>query len=91
VPGANLVDQRLCVLGPDPKCLGALAPVALQLREALDLHLAAQGIADYLAASLAQALGEGVGLFGEIVREGDGEKATHMKKSYRLPSLVIKP
>ena len=84
---ARIASRRPASLCPRarPQGLGALAPVALQLGEALDLHLAAQGVADDLAAGLAQALGKGVGLFGEIVRQGDGKKAAHMKTSYPSP------
>ncbi len=55
-PGAHLVDQSLAVVRTDPEGRGALLPVAPQLGEALDLRLAAQGVADDLAPRLAQAL-----------------------------------
>ena len=81
---AHLVDQRFAFVGADTKAFRALASVALQCGETLDLDLTPKGIADDLAPRLAQALGKSIGLLREIVRNGHREKTTHMKTSYRI-------
>ena len=61
------VNQGLAVIGSDPEGLGALTPVALQVGEALNPDLTAQGVADDLTSCLAQALGKSVSLLSEVV------------------------